>query len=124
MEEVFEIMNSGLTMLKQGQLGKKERATTMKTVAALYEAIKEGLCNHPQEPKDTGCNMDVWATSFAHRERVSEVVLALGAARDIKDQQGVLQQQGVHQERKEIKADTKAIKIAQAWPPTKESRSK
>ena len=45
-EEVFEIMNSGLTILKQSHQGKKERATTMRTVAALYEAIKKELCNH------------------------------------------------------------------------------
>ena len=111
MEEVFEVMNSGLIMLKQGQLGKKERATTMRVTAALYDAIKQGLCNHPQEPQDIGCNMDAWATSFAHRERVSEVVLALGAARDIKDQQEAIQHLGMRQELKEIKADTKAIKI-------------
>lgn len=52
-------------------------------VVALYDAIKEELYNHPQELKNTGCNMDPWATSFAYRERISEVVLALGAARDI-----------------------------------------
>ena len=46
-EEIFEIMHSGLTMLKQDQLGKKQRATAMRTVAVLYEAIKEGLCNYP-----------------------------------------------------------------------------
>ena len=85
----------------------------MRTVTVLYECIKDGLYHHLQEPKVTGCNLDPWATSFAHRERVNEVVLALGATRDIKDQQETLQNLGMRQELKEIKADTNSIKIAQ-----------